>query len=316
MILDSYSIGEFQSCRRRWVLNRAWRPIRWNPKRLADGILRDGILSLVGGKSLAEVTADARARYLQIAANPGLDVMADPYTLAKEWCGLMDTVLHGLVKDGLPKELTEFPRVTLNSFVEWDVSVPFDGKSLHRWITLDHWGAADLARELHSWRTIGDIALSQHSMILHVIEIGQIRSGRRSSAWTRGWKHPTMPSLRMRFKGKQAGAFQGWKPIYYSDGGHEAKEWVDQMWQEGVGTDLIHHIRLQSASEARAAAVTKDVLVESLEMRRLVDDAVTWDAVPMSRNACDTWSVCPFQKVCYAKEEVVDIKGIGAFQER
>jgi hypothetical protein len=198
---------------------------------------------------------------------------------------------------------------------EWAPMAHVAGQTLHRWITIDHWGADDLSRELHSWRTLGDMVVTKLPMVIHVICIGQVRNGRRASAWARAWKHPTMPSLQMRFKGKTPGAFKGWKPLYFADTHVDADAWVEQMWKEGAAQDLITHISVKMPTPAQCAEVLRDILAESAEMKILIDESTPWSVLPMSRNSCDGIAPCPFQSVCYG-DNVTDINNLGLYRKR
>jgi hypothetical protein len=307
VILDASSIGSWQSCHRRGILERDWRPHKWRGKALADAILRQGILAISQGMDAAAAAAEGRARFLQVASNPGLDSLGDTYQLAKEWCALIDTVLRGVVLQGLPKGLNEHPAVGLNSIVQWLPLSHLSEGMLHRWVTIDHWFDQDLSRELHSWRTLGDVATTRLPMTIHVIEIGQARNGRRHSSWTRGWHHPGLASLPLRFKRKDGKSFQGWKPVYLSESRIDPSAWVEQAWKEGALGEVMHNIVVNVPSEGQCAKVLSDILVESLAMRETEGDS--WQMQPMSRNACDDWVPCPFQTVCYG--DAVDVASLG-----
>ena len=307
LVLDASSISSWQSCRRRGILDRDWRPHKWRGKALADGTLRQAILALSGGMDAAATAGEATARFLQTAANPGLDASGDTYSLAKEWCALLDTVVRSVARAGVPKGLVEHPPVRLNSSVEWQPLAHVSGQSLHRWVTLDRWDESALMRELHSWWVIGDIATTKLPLTLHVIEIGQVRSGRRASPWTRAWRHPAMSSLPLRFKRKDGRDFQGWKPTYLSDERVSVESWVEQLWKEGAAQEVMHTIEVKVPTEHQCSRVLSDILVESLAMQEASGDH--WTMQPMSRNACDEWVPCPFQTVCYG--DVVDVASLG-----
>jgi hypothetical protein len=316
MVLDAASLGFWQSCRRRYLLDKAWRPLRWRPKALYDACLRRAILAIVQQSvSTADAAADARAWFLQAAANPGLDIPTDPYRAAQDWCTMLSTVLPALARAGLPPILKEVPPVPLNSKVTWQPLAHSDGQTLHRWITVDRWDSDDLVRELHGWRVMGDVAITKLPMALHIVIIGQTRNGRRASLWIRAWKHPTMPSLQMRFKGKLPGAFKGWKPYYLEDAKTDPDAWVEQMWQEGAAQDLLRHIQIKLPQEPQRSCVVSDVLLEGLAMQKVVEESTSWQALPMSRNACDAVVPCPFQYVCYT-DGLVEIDKLGIYQSR
>jgi len=315
--MDAHQIGEWQSCQRLWRLSRDWHRLRWHPKRLFDALLRRGILAISNAIPVDTTIMEARAQYMQSAANPGLDVSTDPYRLARDWCALLDVLLRSVARQGVPKALKEHPPVRLNSLTAWEpLSYLADGV-LHRWITLDSWGEDDLSRELHSWRVIGDVAVTKLPLVLHVIEIGQTRNGRRATAWVRAWKHPAMPSLQMRFRKKDGKEFKGYLPYHLADHRElDVDAWVEQLWREGAAEELLHELRVNVPTELQCAEVVRDILTESVMMRVLNVESTSWRDLPMSRNACDTFYPCPFQEVCYSGGSLVEIQSMGLYRKR
>jgi hypothetical protein len=314
--IDAHDLALLQLCPRQWLLDRSYRPLRWQPRRLANAILWQGVLAMAGGTPAEEAAAEARSQFLQSAANPGLDITTDPFAAAREWCAMLDSLLRSIAREGVPS-LQPLPPVRLTSQLEWQPLAQSDGQTLHRWLMIDRWGEDDLSRELHSWKTLGDIATTRLPMTIHVLEIGRMWNGRRSSPWTRGWKHPTMPSLPMRFKGKTKNAFKSWKPVYLAGGRVDADDWVEQLWTEGAAQELMKRIEVRAPSDAQAAQVVRDILMEASRMRVLEEERTHWSALPMSRGACDLWQACPFQSVCYSPEppQVVRVEELG-FQMR
>jgi hypothetical protein len=306
LILDAASLSDWQACSRRYLLARSWLPPRWSPRRLFMACLRQGILSLSRGESPLAVAADARARFLQSSANPGLDV-PDPYPAAKEWSSLLEVLLHVLARTNLPSNLTSPASIALNSMLTWSPLTHVSGQMLHRWITVDHWSDRDIPGELHSWYVIGDIAALGLLMTIHVIEIGQIRNGKRASPWLRGWRHPGLASLPMRFRRKDGKSFSGWKPVYFTDAQMDAEEWVDQLFHERAAQELLHTVTSTVPSESARARVCADILQEAARIRAAEG---SWESQPMARNACDGWTPCPFQECCY-REGVVDVASLG-----
>lgn len=195
-----------------------------------------------------------------------------------------------------------------------------DSGMLHRWITVDTWTNDDLARELHAWRTIGDIAVAAAPMTLHVIVIGRTRDGRRASAWARGFRHPTIPNFKMRFAAKGGKPLKGWTPFYFADDvTANADDWVDQMITEGVAERLVHHVSVRMPSPAVIADTKAQIIAEAADMQDAIEDARSpWSAMPMTRAACDGPFVpCPFQWVCYDEHgDKVDISGLGLYDVR
>jgi hypothetical protein len=257
---------------------------------------------------------------MQAAANPGLDLTPhDPFTLAKDYCAMLDTILRTvgrhpimMLKDRTPLNLS--PALSWRFLAHAD-----DSGTLHRWITTDSWKQADLARELHSWWVMGDIAAAEAPMVLHVVLIGRIHKGRRASPWARGWKHPAMPSLRMRFVKKDGEALRNWMPYYLADDrDNDPDAWVEQLEREGVTGMLMHHIPVNPPPPEICRQTRTQIIQEALRMQELVVERAStpYDALPMSRNACDGGLVpCPFQDACYMTKPT-DLASMGLYQNR
>jgi hypothetical protein len=320
IVLDSRAIGDFQACKRKFLLDHDYRKLRKKPKELFDACLRQAIfrLSQKGGDG-AVLGAEASSWFMSAAANPGLDILGgNPYEIAKDYCAMLETILRSLARMTL-MQVRDLRPVQMTPSISWAfLSHADDSGTLHRWITLDSWTPADMTREAHSWATIGDMVIARAPLVLHVIEIGRQLRGRRASAWARGWKHPGLPNLKMRFRRTDGSSFQGWKPVYAADSPSvDYDEWVEKMWQEGASQSLVHHIPLESPTGTIADRATKEILGEGIAMRNLLTerDSSPWSALPMSRNACDTYFPCPFQLACY-NPTVVDPQTLGMYQLR
>lgn len=324
LTIDAVRLIEAQACPRRFLLSAEWRPMRWRPKTLFDACLRRAVLQLASGAAVETVTSAVRAQFLQAAANPGLDLLGDTYMAAKDWCALLDTVLTGIAQYAAPSSLlVDLPDAALSSALGWRfISYMASDGQLHRWLTVDSWREADLSRELHSWLTIGDMAIARLPMTLHIIVIGQVRKGRRASPWVRAWQHPGLAHLRLRFAKKGGAPLKGWKPVYYAgmrDRNVDPGPWVEQMWTEGVGQELLRTVPVALPSEEVCSEVLAQIMLEGARMRALIadSDACPLAALPMHRAACDGFVPCPFQSVCYTSNGgVADPATLGLYARR
>jgi hypothetical protein len=304
MILDAKLLSDLQSCPRKLLLSTDYEVLRWRAKSLLDACLRIGIQRITNGTDPAAAATDARATFLQSAANPGLDAPAgmDTYKLAKDYCAMLETILRATTKWSLPA-LSDSPVVHLNSTTGWQplAASGVDGE-LHRIITVDRWDEATLSRELHSWYCVGDLCATRRPMTIHAIEIGQTRNGRRASAWARGWKHPAMANLRMRFVREDGSQFKGWKPMYLADYPNSNVDvWVEQMHAEGVAEALVHHIPVALPSYSILSGTLSQMLLEARRASILLSErsSAPWASQPMSRGACDGLVPCPWQHACH-----------------
>lgn len=320
MVLDARQLTTLQNCPRRLLLEADWEVLRWRPKSLFDALLRKGIIAISNGAAVRETAQSAKADYLQLAAQPGLDLPqgSNPYVIARDYCAMLDTVLHAAAKMNVSK-LSPAREVRLNSSCSWQplAALGEDGM-LHRFITVDRWDEDALARELHGWYVFGDVAIARLAMVLHVFVIGQMRKGRRASAWARGWKRPEMPNLKMRFL-KKDGTPAGGIPIYLAElVGKDAdpEDWVAQMEHEGAVKALSRMLIV----DVPGAEVCDDTLAQVLQEARRASvllterRSMTWQGMPMSRGACDGMSPCPYQPACH--QLVTDLVSIGIYKSK
>ena len=294
MTLSAHSLTTWGRCPRRWIFESQWRPRRWHPKALFDTILRRSILALSNGAPKQRVTLDAVAEYQRIAANPGLDILTDPWTLAGDYCAALRTILEALSRRTL-LTLHPGPRVTLCDGLEWQVATWADDSGvLHRWATVESIDSDSLARELHSWSVFGDIAAAGVPMVLHLVEIGSVRNGHRHSPWCRIFKHPAIPG-RYKFQSTQGRRLSpGWQTLWLAEArDQDVGTWVDLM--ESDGLDLMRSVNVTQPDPRVISAWREQVTRESGRMDAEADPF----SILMRRESCD-WPVpCPWQVVCY-----------------
>jgi hypothetical protein len=268
-----------------------------------DACLRQAVLECSNNSSVDPVQAAARARFLQVAANPGLDIAGSPYLVAKEWALLLEVLVCSFRYTGVPSKLRLGPLVKLSSDRIWKVSSLVDDLgTLHRYITVDHWDQSSYEREIHSWWAVGDMAAMDRPMTIHITEIGQMRKGERQSLWVRGWKHPGLPNLKVRFRNQDNRPFKGWRAVRLVNHPEvDIEDWVARIWEDGAGRDLVHMIEVAQPTESERTRVLQDMLIETVRMRNLVLERAStpWSALPMHRTACDGIIPCHFKPVCY-----------------
>ena len=318
-LIDAAMLTEFQACRRRYLLSRKWRPLRWKAKLLFDSCLRQAIVELGDGGAPGDVALAATTRFMNTGANPGLEVSGvDPYQVALDACAMLETMIETMGR--MPRrKLTQVPSKPVADGLEWMFLAHADEKGhLHRTITVDRWDDDRLSQELHSWFVFGDVVMARKPLHLHVIEIGKMREGRRHSPWVRGWQHEYVTG-RLRFQRKGQKALQGeaWKPVHLADSNSfNAVQWVDAMAADEVIETLLHEVEVDVPGMEHIRTAVRDVCNEAHQMVQWGDVVANPLLVPMSRAACDTPFPCSFQAVCYAPTMVNDIGGLGIYKPR
>lgn len=270
---------------------------------------------------------EMRTRFLDAAANPGLDLSegVDPWIVANDYCGMLATVLTAIGRLTL-LTLHRLSPIELEGSSTWS---PFawkdDSGVLHRWITVDGYDDGVLARECHGWKVFGDICVCDAPLTLHVVSIGQQRGGRRQSPWARAFKDPVIAG---RFKFQRGNRRSGhsplqgdWRPLWYADQTHPDPEaWCDVMDREEVTPSLLHHIPIAQPSEAVRRDTLDQIARLASQMSRLGSEHPRNSGgmeLPMSRGACDGWVPCPWQQACFVEPgELHDIGRHGLYQIR
>jgi hypothetical protein len=329
--LSASDLRTWDHCRRKFLLERWWRVVRWRPHSLYRACLREGVFQLSNGSDPATVRSNARTRFLTEAARPGLDLMSgDPWTVAQDWAGMLGTTLTAISRLVL-LTLTRPPLSPLDiSSLEfaWRPSAWLDDSgTLHRWITIDQWDDDALAREAHGWAVIGDMVMCDAPMQLHVVEIGQQRNGRRHSPWARCYRHPIIAGM-CRFQrpdgkgGWRKLSGDKWKPLWYADQTKPDPEaWCDLMDADHVTPSLLHHITIAQPSSTQASRIRAEILQVASEIGMRLQASPTPAApmqVPMARSACDpVGGPCPWQVGCFGEDHRIEgIAASGLYQIR
>lgn len=311
MILDAATLSHLQSCSRRHLLENEYAVAHWRAKVLFDACLRVGVRQVSEGMAGGDAAKEMSARFMQEAANPGLDLPrgSDSYRLAKDYCAMLGTILRAAEKWSLPR-LGEAATVALGDSHEWRPLAFETAAELHRIVTCEKWDEREMARELHGWYVFGDIAATGKEMVVHAVEIGRTRKGRRASPWARGWKHPSMPNLKMRFVNKAGQEFKAWKPVYLAEYPHSnVQMWVEQMYEEGIAQSLMHEVRVSVPADEVRMDTLRQMRMEAARAAGLAGTA--WREMPMSRGACDDrLSPCPWQHVCHQAVNKIEDTGL------
>jgi hypothetical protein len=165
------------------------------------------------------------------------------------------------------------------------------------------------------------MVMADAPMMIHVVEIGQQRNGRRHSPWARCYKHPAIANL-FRFQrpdgkgGQRKLAGQQWRPFFYADQPKPDPEaWSDLMDADHVTPSLLHHITIAQPSARAASHVRAEILQVAMEMAAAAGDPPMDH--PMARAACDpVWGPCPWQTACMREEPAEGIRELGLYQIR
>ena len=302
MTLSAPSLATWDRCDRRWIFEQHWRPRRWHPKSLFDKVLRGAILALSNGVDKAKVTLGAVTEFQRIAADPGLDLLTDPWTLAGDYCAMLRTIVEKVSRGTLLRlhaghivPLVNGSDGPVND-LNWQVTAfSDDSGTLHRWSTVESIDSDTVARELHSWGVFGDISVSDAPLTLHLVEIGTTRNGHRHSPWCRIYKHPAIPG-RYKFRSVQGRKLAGgWEPKWLAAmRDFDISLWVDLMDQDGL--QLVQHFQVKQPPVEAVERWKTQLAAQASQMNPNTDPF----SILGRRGSCDWPTICPWQHVCFS----------------
>lgn len=307
MILSAPILTTLDRCQRRFALESTHRVLRLRPKELFDRLLRDAIFAIANGADAREAADSACTVFLETAADPGLEILSDPYTLAMDYSAIFRTALEAISREMLL--VVKRAGVIEIGDHKWEVQAFRDESGiLHRWTSVERWDYDAQIRELHSWHVFGDCAATGQGMWLHVVEIGRQSKGHQLSPWCRCFKHPAI-AKHFRFRHVDGGALEGaWKPVFYQDSSeNDPKLWVDLMERDNVR--VLHHLQIRDPHPEHVKEFRRNLPIFAQQIDNLLPD---WKDIPLRRTSCDI-PLCPWQPVCYAPPGLVNIEGVGGF---
>ena len=318
-LIDAAMLTEFQACRRRFLYTRYWRPRRWIPRLLFNACLRQGILDIGDGKLAEEVIAAATTRFFSVAAEPGLDVIGlDPYRLACDYAGILETVLYTLSRRPITK-LAPLPSRKVGDHLEFLFLAHVDKQGeLHRTVTVDRFSEDALTKEMHSWFVFAETAIAQKPMHLQFIAIGSKRDGRQHTPWIKAQEHEHI-AHRIKFQRKGGKALQGdaWRDVWMPDSTvWNYKTWCDAMAAEGLPDQLIHEVVIEPPTKERIIECKRHVQIEAEQMQQWIVSVANPSAVPMARAACHFPNDCAFIPCCYSPLIDIDPSALGLYKRR
>lgn len=309
MNLSAPILTSIQRCKRLYALERDYRIMKWRPRALLDHILREAVFKLSNGQDVIITSKEACADLLTEAANPGMETAHDPFTLARDYCAIIENVLEALSRLSL-LVLSKPGYVPLGDTEHaWKLSAFTDESGLlHRWVFVEKWDEDTQYKEYHSWNCFGDCAAAQVGMCLHVVEIGRQSKSHQNSYWTRAYKHPAIHNHYRFRKVDGTPLDSSWIPVWYQDSdSNTPKGWVDLMEEDRL--DLIHHIHIKEPTAENIKQFHADI---EYEVNALTGKM--WRDYPISRPTCDL-PLCRWQGICYSQTKLVNVDSIGGYQK-
>jgi hypothetical protein len=238
--------------------------------------LRAGLIAGDGARS--------REMFLNLAAEPGLDIQAyNVYDIAVHHAALMETVVAYLTAEGKWIPAGD----DLGSFL-----LP-DGR-LRRVVLCSAWNSLREQEERNSWRTVAEMSITNRPMVINVIIIGQSIKGFRPSPWTRGYVHPENGLLRIkRISSEKTGPnpkfSDNWKKVYREETDHKPLEWLGFMQKDQAFDDSVQTVHCN-------VPVSRKSVLQDLER---IEREIEAKSESMRRSACFRFAPCSFAGLCH-----------------
>jgi len=291
--LDSTQLTTLQVCPRRLIIEsqRASEKL-WRPKELYEHCIRQALLNVSAGMSIADATLEAVTVFVERATRPGLLTAHKPYCIAQDWIAILKVSITALAT--VAGGFTEVPLVSRPS---WKcLSLMGNDGRLHRWTTVAKFSRDLAAADLQSWAVVGDICATGLEMTVHFIETGVGRGGHQHTPWCRIFAHPAIPG-RFAFQQKDGSPLEGnWKPVWFQNSpNNDIAHWLAMMERDQV--KLIHDVRVKSPDASQRARFERDLAIE----RARIASLPKLEELPIFRPACNFPQVCQWQWICYAE---------------
>lgn len=168
-------------------------------------------------------------------------------------------------------------------------------QNLRRVYLTDSWNESKLLAVANSWEVLGEMAVYEVPMYLHVISLGASRDGRRHGPLSKGMTHPVSNGL--RFQRRDGMEFtKGWKPIFREDSGFDLEEWIEVMTEDDVLTQTLQIIPFDPPKEAKRV---REIISRTLEEVMVCGENPTppdpqFAMCNVANNPCPFRSCCPY----------------------
>lgn len=223
-------LTSFEKCQRAGFWDRSWQRHRLTTSEALHAAVRAGLLS-----DREDFGESAGESFIEMARDRGLEGLKghQVYPSAIHHACLADILVSATRKPG------DEPWVVPEPITNWTPSclMDRDGSRLRQFLAVSYWNEDRQRAAIQSWSAIGEVCTYNMPMQLVVAVIGNMREGRRSSPWTRGYLHPSHKGLRFRRRGKNAadGFNERWLHIWREDHDEITRDlWIQRMAEDSI----------------------------------------------------------------------------------
>ena len=286
-------LSAYERCNRAGVWSRDWRKWKMFDTEMLQRSIRAGLLS-----DRKDFNIASGEETMTLSAEPGLET--------KEY-GVFDQCVHLAALSDIITAAVRKPSerpwlipedVRLGDGPTWSSAAYLDpsGTHLRRIAIVSNWGDDRHFGECRGWFSMGEMVAYNLPMQLVVAVIGQSRSGKRHSPFTKGLLHPVNKRLRFKKKADKDTPFKAsWLPVWRED--HD--EISTESWLQSMLTDLVledHLFKVDIPLPTKEAQrKIRDLAAKKLE------EIETADILPdQQMSTCDHPYPCLFRNNCHS----------------
>jgi hypothetical protein len=291
-------LSSFETCARKGFLARSWLARKLNASQMTYEAIRH-VLTLPAASNAQDGAWGevAGSQVMQLASDRGLDTdLHDLYS-----CVLHHAALADILVTVIRKQKDE-PWLIPDPVQNWTSGAFLspDGSTLRRVVLVSHWTEEREQSEKRSWYSMGEIAVYNLPMQMLVMVIGQMRNGRRSSPWVKGFLHPQNRQLRFRRKdrAKSATFNEAWSVAWREEHDEISREtWLNAMLKDDVLREVCFRVDLPVLPASERNRV--------LDMsRRKLDRLYSLKEKPEANLSSCEWPLpCQFKRCCWNNPE-------------
>jgi len=279
----------FEKCPRMafWMLS--WQRYKMDAIQMLQAGVRAGVLE-AERKDWGEVAGE---QVYGLGVEPGLATSSyDVHAEVSHLACLADIVTTAIRKPSEPpwKIPEDLPLWKPSCFLSPD------GLHLRRIVLVSSWNDDRHYHECRSWQSMGAVCAYGLPLQQVVVVLGQNRSGKRHSSWTRGLRHPVNKKLRFRKKNDVSEGFKStWLPVWREDFDDiSTHDWLQAMLDDGVLQDLCFTVEIP-VPEKSARQRILDLTASKLEKVQNLD------SLPEPQLSTCDWPVpCCFRENCHS----------------
>ena len=235
-------LSAYERCNRLGIWSRDWEKTKVDPKEILAAGIKEGLTTNrqdfgdAAGECIIGIGRDR-----EVSA----DNTVDQYGTIIHCASLADIVTSAIRKPHDAPWLTP-DAVDLGDGVLWNSGcfLAPSGRFLRRVALVSSWNEDRHYGEIRGWGTLGEVCCYNLPMQLVVVIVGPYRSGKFSSAWTKGFRHPVNRGLRFKKKSSPIEGFKSsWTQVAREDYDEiSTSQWLESMIKDEVLKDLCFRV--------------------------------------------------------------------------